>query len=86
MQGQIRKARGHGSFRGVLFFSLTATAAYCTLVHKVESKRVSIHRFICSWRSGGAMEEYSFANSSALDFPVNVRMLVLESGPVDLLC
>ena len=32
------------------------------------------------------MEEYSFANSSALDFPVNVRMLVLEKGPVDLLC
>lgn len=32
------------------------------------------------------MEEYSFANSSALDFPVNVRMLVLENSPVDLLC
>ena len=32
------------------------------------------------------MEEYSFANSSALDFPVNVRMLVPERSPVDLLC
>ena len=32
------------------------------------------------------MEEYSFANSSALDFPVNVRMLVRERNPYDLLC
>ena len=32
------------------------------------------------------MEEFSFANSSALDFPVNVRMLVPKSGLVDLLC
>lgn len=32
------------------------------------------------------MEEFSFAKSSALDFPVNVRMLVLEISPVDLHC
>lgn len=34
----------------------------------------------------GFMEEYSFANSSALDFPVNVRMFVPVCSPIDLPC